>query len=137
MPPEGRYSTRCAQTSHTSAPRHFERNLTVTNAYQRVASGTLGRLSGLDDHHAVRQVRRQAIASLERYVAEELDQDVGDPKAGLFLDYFLKEIAQSVYNGAIADAQTYLRDRVADLEGACAVPEFAYWPKATVRRPSR
>jgi len=81
--------------------------------------------------------RSQAIASLKRYLAEELDQDVGDLKAGLLLEFILKEIAPSVYNAAIGDAQTYLRDRVADLEGACSVPEFAYWPKATVRRPSR
>ena len=81
--------------------------------------------------------RRQATASLKRYLAEELDQDVGDLKAGLLLEFILKEIGPSVYNGAIADAQTFLRDRVADLEGACSVPEFAYWPKATVRRPSR
>lgn len=81
--------------------------------------------------------QRQAISSLKRYLAEELDQDVGDLKAALLLEFILKEIAPSVYNSAIADAQTYLRDRVADLEGACSVPEFAYWPKATVRRPSR
>lgn len=81
--------------------------------------------------------QRLAIASLKRYVAEELEQDVGDLKAGLLLEFILKEIAPSVYNAAIADAQTFLRDRVADLEGACTVPEFAYWPKATVRRPAR
>jgi len=81
--------------------------------------------------------RRQAIASLKRYLAEELDQDVGDLKAGLLLEFILKEIAPSVYNAAIGDAQTFLRDRVADLDGACSAPEFAYWPKATVRRPSR
>jgi len=81
--------------------------------------------------------QRQAIASLKRYLAEELDQDVGDLKAGLLLEFILKEIAPSVYNAAIGDAQTFLRDRVADLDGACSAPEFAYWPKATVRRPSR
>ena len=75
-------------------------------------------------------VRKQAIASIKRYLAEELDQDVGELKAGLLLEFILKEIAPSVYNGAIADAQTYLRDRVADLDGACSVPEFAYWPKS-------
>ena len=81
--------------------------------------------------------RKQAVASIKRYLADELDQDVGELKAGLLLEFFLKEIAPSVYNGAIADAQTYLRDRVADLDGACSVPEFAYWPRASVRRPSR
>ena len=81
--------------------------------------------------------RKQAIASIKRYLADELDHDVGELQAGLFLEFILTEIAPSVYNGAIADAQTYFRDRVADLEGVCSVPEFAYWPKASVRRPSR
>jgi uncharacterized protein (DUF2164 family) len=86
----------------------------------------------LPDH-----ARKQAIASIKRYFAEELDQDVGDLKAGLLLDFVLKEIAPTIYNGAINDAQTYLRDRLADLEGVCSVPEFAYWPSASVRRTSR
>ena len=78
--------------------------------------------------------RKQAIGSLKRYVREELDQDIGDLKAELFLDYILKDIAPSVYNAAIADAQSFLRDRVADLDGACSAPEFAYWGRAAVRR---
>ena len=81
--------------------------------------------------------RKHAIASIKRYFAEELDQDIGDLKAGLLLEFIEKEIGPTIYNGAIADAQTYLRDRVADLEGACSAPEFAYWPSATVRRRSR
>ena len=80
--------------------------------------------------------RKQSIASIKRYLAEELDQDVGDLKAGLLLDFILKEIAPTIYNGAIGDAQTYLRDRVADLEGVCSVQEFAYWPTSSVRRAS-
>jgi uncharacterized protein (DUF2164 family) len=81
--------------------------------------------------------RKQATASIKRFVLEELDQDVGDLKAGLVLDFVLKEIAPTIYNGAIADAQTYIRDRLADLDGACSVPEFAFWPSASVRRASR
>lgn len=78
--------------------------------------------------------RKQAIASIKRYFAEELDQDIGDLKSGLLLDFFLKEIAPTVYNQAIGDAQTYLRDRLADLDAVCSVPEFAYWEKPVVRR---
>ena len=73
--------------------------------------------------------RKQSMASIKRYVEQELDQEIGDLKAGLLLDYFLKEIAPSVYNGAVADAQTYLRDRLSDLEGICYHDEFGYWPK--------
>jgi uncharacterized protein (DUF2164 family) len=76
----------------------------------------------------------KAIASIRRYSTEHLDQEMGELQARLLLEFFLKEIAPSVYNAAIADAQTYLRDRVADLEGACYAPEFAYWPKGTSRK---
>jgi uncharacterized protein (DUF2164 family) len=78
--------------------------------------------------------RKQSIASIKRYFIEELEQDIGDLKAGLLLEFILKEIGASIYNAAIGDAQTYLRDRIADLEGVCSVPEFAYWPSSSVRR---
>jgi uncharacterized protein (DUF2164 family) len=80
---------------------------------------------------------KRSIASIRRYFADELDQDVGDLKASLVLDFFLEEIAPSVYNGAINDAQTYLRDRVADLDGACSAPEFAYWDRPAVKPSKR
>ena len=72
--------------------------------------------------------KKQAIASIRRYFAESWDQDIGDLKADLLLDYFLREIGPAVYNRAIGDAQVYLRDRVADLEAACFEKEFGYWP---------
>ena len=72
--------------------------------------------------------KKQAIASIRRYFAECWDQDIGDLKADLLLDYFLREIGPAVYNRAIGDAQVYLRDRVADLEAACFEKEFGYWP---------
>ncbi len=77
--------------------------------------------------------KKQAVASIRRYFAEQWDQDVGDLKAGLVLDYFLVEIGPCIYNRAISDAQAYLRDRVADLEGTCYEKEFAYWPPSTQR----
>ena len=77
---------------------------------------------------------RNAVSSIRRYFAEELEQDIGDLKARGLLDYFLKEIGPVIYSTAIGDAQTYMRDRTADLEGACAEPEFGYWPKGTTVR---
>jgi uncharacterized protein (DUF2164 family) len=70
---------------------------------------------------------RQLHVSIKRYFAEHLDQDVGDLKAGMLLDYCLKEIGPVLYNRAIADAQAYFQGRVADLEGVCYEPEFTYW----------
>ncbi len=78
--------------------------------------------------------RKQAVASIRRYFAENWELDVGDLKAGLLLDFFLKEIGPSVYNRAIGDAQAYFRDRAADLEGTCYEKEFGFWPPASQRR---
>ena len=80
--------------------------------------------------------RTEAIQSIRRFFTEELDQDIGDLKAALVLDYVLRELAPSVHNAAIETAQAYLRDRLSDLEAIAAEPEFAYWPKGgrSVRR---
>ena len=66
-------------------------------------------------------------ASIKRYVLENLDQDIGDLKAGMLLDYCLTEIGPAIYNQAITDAQTYFQERVVDLEGVCHEKEFTYW----------
>lgn len=43
--------------------------------------------------------------------------------------------APTAFNAGVAAAEAYMRDRVADLDGICNVPEFAYWPKgSSVRR---
>ncbi len=79
--------------------------------------------------------RKQAVASIERYCAENLDAEVSQLEAAGLLEFFLKEIGPSVYNSGVADAQAFLRDRLADLEGTCYEPEFVYWPKgSSVRR---
>lgn len=71
--------------------------------------------------------RTQAVRSIRRYFTEELDQDIGDLKAGLVLDYFLREIGPSIYNQAIADARAYFEARSTDLESVCYHAEFPYW----------
>ena len=73
------------------------------------------------------ETRKQLLASIKRYAAENLDEAIGDLKAGLLLDYCIKEIGPSIYNQAIADAQSYFTGRVADLEGVCHEAEFGFW----------
>jgi uncharacterized protein (DUF2164 family) len=69
----------------------------------------------------------KALASLKRYCAEELDVELGDLPGTLLLDFILAEIGPSIYNRGVADAQVYLRDRVAEVDGACYESEFTYW----------
>ena len=73
------------------------------------------------------EARKQLIASIKRYFDEEMDEELGDLRAGRILDYVLKEIAPTVYNQAIADAQAYFQDKALDLDGSCHEPEFGYW----------
>jgi len=44
------------------------------------------------------EVRKQLRASIKRYALENLEQDIGDLKADMLLEYFLKEIGPTVYN---------------------------------------
>lgn len=77
--------------------------------------------------HLEPDTERYLIESIKRFFAEELDEDIGDLKAGLVLDYFVREIGPSVYNQAIADAQATLEQNVADLSGTRYQPEFDFW----------
>ena len=86
------------------------------------------------------EIKKQAIASIKRLAAERLEHEIGDLEAELLLNYFLEEIAPTVYNRAIADAQAYFQQRTADLEGTCYEKEFAYWAESGtpgVRRSDR
>ena len=74
-----------------------------------------------------RNAEQRALASIKRYFTENMDDEVGDLKAKLLLDFFLAEVAPTAYNGAIGDAQAFLTGKVADLEGSCYEMEFGYW----------
>ena len=76
---------------------------------------------------------KQLQTSIKRYVAENLDEEIGDLKAALFLEFCLAEVGAVVYNQAIADAQAYFHERASDLDGVCHMPEFAYWAKPAGR----
>jgi len=81
------------------------------------------------------EAKKQAIASLERFCGEELEIELTNVQALQLLNFVLREIAPTAFNAGVASAEAYLRDRVADLDGVCHVPEFAYWPKGqSVRR---
>ena len=71
--------------------------------------------------------RKRCIESIKRYFAENMEEDVGELKAALLLDYFLEEIGPTVYNQAIADAQKFFHEKTADLDGSCFEAEFGFW----------
>jgi uncharacterized protein (DUF2164 family) len=75
--------------------------------------------------------KTRAVASIKRFFVDELDQDIGELKASLVLDYILAEHGPAIYNQAIADAKSFFDERVADLSAVCYHKEFAYWQTPT------
>ena len=81
-----------------------------------------------------KEVRTQAITSIQRYFEENLTEPIGNLPAGRLLDYFIEEIGPIIYNRAISDAQLRLQQRVLDLNGELFADEFQYWVRAAARR---
>ena len=67
--------------------------------------------------------KKALIAAIRAYFDEQLDQDIGDLKAALLLDFFVAELGATVYNQAIRDAHSYVADKLIDLEGELYEPE--------------
>jgi uncharacterized protein (DUF2164 family) len=84
-----------------------------------------------------KQVRTEAIASMQRYFSENMPEPIGDLAAGLLLNFFVEEVGPAIYNQAIADAQTRMQQRVSDLNGELFADEFQYWFKVDAKRKSR
>ena len=73
--------------------------------------------------------RRRLIESIKRYFVEQMDDEIGDLKASLLLDFCLEELGPSVHNKAIAEAQARIQERTTELDAICYEPEFSYWNK--------
>jgi len=73
--------------------------------------------------------RQQAIASIERYFRENMEEKIGNIAAGALLGFFLEEIGPSIYNRGVSDAQERIQARAAELDFEVHEAEFGYWQK--------
>ena len=73
------------------------------------------------------EARTEAIASIERYFAENMDERIGNIAAGALLGFFLQEIGPCVYNQAVAQVQGRLQTRIMELDLEVHEDEFQYW----------
>jgi uncharacterized protein (DUF2164 family) len=76
-----------------------------------------------------KEQRVRAIASIERYFVENMDDRIGNIAAGALLGFFLEEIGPLVYNAAVQEVQQRLMERVTEIDIEVHEQEFAYWPK--------
>jgi uncharacterized protein (DUF2164 family) len=76
-----------------------------------------------------KDARAQAIASIERYFRENMEEKIGNVAASGLLGYLLEEIGPLVYNQAVADVQERLQARISDLDIEVHEEPFQYWQK--------
>lgn len=76
-----------------------------------------------------RDERKEAIASIERYFRENMDEPIGNIGAGALLAFFLEELGPIVYNQAITDVQERLQQRVSEVDIELHEDAFQYWRK--------
>ena len=57
------------------------------------------------------------VAAIQTFFRDELDDEVGELKAGLVLDFFVKNLGPPLYNQAIRDAHGFIQAKLVDLEG--------------------
>lgn len=76
-----------------------------------------------------KEERKEAIASIERYFRENMEEPIGNVAAGGLLGFFLEEIGPLIYNQAVADVQERLQQRVAELDIDVHEDPFQYWRK--------
>jgi uncharacterized protein (DUF2164 family) len=81
-----------------------------------------------------KEARQQAVASIERYFQEHMEEKIGNIAAGGLLAFFLEELGPIVYNKAVADAQERLQSRIAELDIDVHEEEFQYWRKFDSQR---
>jgi uncharacterized protein (DUF2164 family) len=74
-----------------------------------------------------KEVRQEAVKSIERWFQEHRDERIGNVAAGALLGFMLEEIGPSIYNRAVADVQGRLGVRVAELDLEVHEDEFGYW----------
>lgn len=78
--------------------------------------------------------RQTAVASIQRYFQENMDEPIGNITAGALLGFFLEEIGPLVYNKAVADVQQRLQARIMEVDLEVYEDEFPYWNRFDKKR---
>lgn len=75
-----------------------------------------------------RNTKARAIESIQRYFDENMEESIGNITANALLNFFLQDIAPSVYNQAVQDVQAKIQQHVEDVDIEVHAEEFQYWP---------
>lgn len=76
-----------------------------------------------------KEVHKEAVASIERYFRDNMEEKIGNVAASGLLGFFLEEVGPSIYNKAVADVQERMQMRISELDIEIHEEEFQYWRK--------
>ena len=76
-----------------------------------------------------KEARSQAVASIERYFRENMEEPIGNIGAGALLGFFIEEIGSLIYNKAVIDVQKRLQAQIGELDIEVHEEAFEYWRK--------
>jgi uncharacterized protein (DUF2164 family) len=76
-----------------------------------------------------KEVRQQAISSIERYFLENMEEKIGNIAAGALLGFFVDEIGPVIYNMAVAEVQERIQTRVMEIDLEVNEDPFQFWRK--------
>lgn len=74
-----------------------------------------------------KELKAEALASLERYFSENFEERIGNIAAGALLNFFIEEVGPVIYNKAVTDVQERLAARIQELDLEIHEDEFQYW----------
>jgi uncharacterized protein (DUF2164 family) len=60
---------------------------------------------------------------VQSYFRNEHDESIGELKAEMIVEFFIKELGPKIYNQAIDDANTFIHEKLIDLEDILYIPE--------------
>lgn len=59
---------------------------------------------------------KELTEKVQVYMENEFGESIGELKAGFLIEFFTKELGEAIYNQAIHDAQSFMQDKLIDLE---------------------
>jgi len=76
-----------------------------------------------------KEQRAQAIASIERYFLENMEDKIGNIAASALLGFFIEEVGPLIYNQAVTEVQERLQTRIMEIDLEVHEDPFQYWRK--------
>lgn len=67
--------------------------------------------------------KKELKEEVQSYFRNVLEEDIGDLKAEMFVEFIIEKVGPRIYNQAITDAYSFIQDKLIDMESILYIPE--------------